>query len=709
MIGINGIINYSTARIDGKIFVDNQQDIVDIQQRITDINYDGITDTTIINNNLEVLGNYHSVNGNINLDNGSLNITNGAVNVTSLGLTGNLLLYDKSSPIKYPYTFKTVGKNLELHYNDGTDYKIYQVSFDSLSNPQIEWFYNNFFNSNSLFYQNVFIDNNKKIYLGDLTGSTAGSISYNTTSQYLSILSGLNGGSMRLQTNDSLGTAYIIDITSSLVSIPQPLNLSSLLTSTGITNNGNYTSPTGNIELTSGALTVAGKTILGNGALIAPTSTVSTRDFNVVSTGGGIKLARADGVNAPFIEMDNWNTNYTLLNNRCGIFGGTSTDERMIFRFRNTDFDVLTLRRATTNISNNVDIAGNLNVTGSLTAGGLSFTNLTVTGTTTTGNLVVNTAINGNASNQLPINCDVAIGDNYGILQNSTNTTINNFCRSLISSGLGQSSQAGLQIKDTANNKNLYILPNASLGAYNSTTNTNDVTLVAASGTAGSTYMNLTVWSTTATGIRIEPTRTTISSARINYEDGTIGYSAGDRFSMGIVEDMNFLKNISTCKSATFDIQSVAASLSTQATNRVQMGIVSVYRGEIYTGIFFYASAAGITFRCAMYDIGANGSRLNHRTTNYTSIAGINFCPFDATNQIAATKYVCIMLVPTNTTHSTYIYSATNINWGNTAAANTINLVGCYYSGFSAASGFPATFTGITPTAFGSKFFMGVY
>lgn len=689
-----------------------------------------------VGNNIEVIGDYHSTNGDITLDNGSLTLTNGSFNTSSLGLTGDLLLYDKSTPTKYPYRFTTVGKNLRLQYENTITPKIYlDCSFNATGGAQL-WFPNQTYHKFSSYFENdIYLNNLQNLYLGAFGTGSPASIVQDDTNRRLTLRAGGVGGNtnISLQTNDSGGTPYIITINPTTVSIPQILNLgggaypnvkTTLDTLTNATTGLTYDSITdtstldgsfnivGNLDVTtnisnSGNFTSLGVTKIGNGSLVAPSGVVN-RTFNVVSGEGGIKLARASASAGPFIEIDSVTADFQTVNNRVFIGGNTPTDERfrIMFRLGAGDQETFVTRRTGTSISTPLTISGNTGITGDLSVSGALTTGSYNPTSITTNTLVVNTAVNGNVSGQFPVNCDIAIANNFAILQNSTNTTVNNICRTIIASGLGQSANAGLQIRDTANNKNLYILPNATSGAYNGTTVTNDITLVAASGTVNSSYMNLTTWSTTNTGVRIAPDRTTVSAARIIYQDGTTGLSAGDRYAMSVVEDMNFLKGQTGCRTATFDIQSVAASTSTQAANLVQMGIVSVYFGEIYTGIFFYAGAAGITFRCALYDVGSAGARLAQRTTNFTSVVGINFCPFDTTVSIGATKYVCVMLVPTNTTHATYIYGGTNMNWGNTASAGNINLVACYYTGF--AGTFPANFAA-TPTAFGSKFFLGLY
>jgi hypothetical protein len=93
---------------------------------------------------------------------------------------------------------------------------------------------------------------------------------------------------------------------------------------------------------------------------LAQTTTLATRDLNVVGGAGGIRLCRADPANAGFIELINCDVTGTTVNNTITIAGGTASDNRYRILFRNpTDFEVMAIRRTQSNFYTPLDVSGN--------------------------------------------------------------------------------------------------------------------------------------------------------------------------------------------------------------------------------------------------------------------------------------------------------------------------------------------------------------
>lgn len=69
MLSINGTTNYSTARIDGVIFTDTSAEIEKIKEDITGITYNDVTDTTNIDNNVNITNDL-IVGGDLSIPNG---------------------------------------------------------------------------------------------------------------------------------------------------------------------------------------------------------------------------------------------------------------------------------------------------------------------------------------------------------------------------------------------------------------------------------------------------------------------------------------------------------------------------------------------------------------------------------------------------------------------------------------------------------------
>lgn len=294
---------------------------------------------------------------------------------------------------------------------------------------------------------------------------------------------------------------------------------------------------------------------------------------------------------------------------------------------------------------------------------------------------------------------------------------------------------------------------------YNSLVQTGDITMIAQSSTgANNSVLTICPWSSNGIGIRMTGTTMTIggntdftSNSNVTQSgsgiisqsgtgtnalkstdftgnvtiSGTLDYSGEPKAyfpTMNISEDLSFLGSsrsevMPKCMNCDLATSNVYSSTS-QARNLVMMGIVKVFKGTTYTGVVgFYSGnpipgGANPTVRVALYNVGTSPSKLAENTTAQTITGGgvgvtIKSIPFASTWTADATKWVCVMAVSTNQDIQTAKFDLSSPNWTYTSGgAGKIDLVACYYTGF--AGTFPTTFTA-TPTAYGSKYILGLY
>jgi hypothetical protein len=189
---------------------------------------------------------------------------------------------------------------------------------------------------------------------------------------------------------------------------------------------------------------------------------------------------------------------------------------------------VYTSGNDTTTINNNVSITGNLlvqgmNIKAEIDALETSFTTGTLTSTNlTTGTLNVTNQINMTSPTRQFRNinnigyanfCDIGaatdinslsigIGENNAYYNNIRNGGVHQFL--------------GINSNGTNNSNRLIILPDAGNGSYNPTTQNNDITLISVGSAINTRNLNLISHSSTANGVRIEPTKTTMSGGNNN-------------------------------------------------------------------------------------------------------------------------------------------------------------------------------------------------
>jgi len=175
----------------------------------------------------------------------------------------------------------------------------------------------------------------------------------------------------------------------------------------------------------------------------------------------------------------------------------------------------------TTTFNNNVSITGNLivqgtNIKAEIDALETSFTTGTLNTTTlTAGTLNITNQINMTNPTRVyrSINnigyanfCDMDAGTDINAFSIG-NAGSYTYFNSMKNNGIFQFSS--LDISGNTTDNKLFLLPNVlGNGSYNPTTKADDILLLGIGGSIGTQNLNLSVWSDTATGVRIEPTKT---------------------------------------------------------------------------------------------------------------------------------------------------------------------------------------------------------
>jgi hypothetical protein len=212
-------------------------------------------------------------------------------------------------------------------------------------------------------------------------------------------------------------------------------------------------------------------------------------------------------------------------------------------------------------------------------------------------------------------------------------------------------------------------------------------------------------------------TNTLTVNDKIIHKDGTETHSRHGWYPMDIHDEMTFYTNFLTKpKTSSYNASAVTNTNRTLNQNTVFMMLVKLIKGETYTGVVWYSplGAANKTMYCALYEAGdgnPNPDRLARSTTGQTPNGGLPYFKsinFDTPYTSPETKYACVMLVCSNSTWTVWTYDNGDTNYGRTALANNITLSTSYYTGFTTAGNFPATFSG-TPVANTWKVWMGLF
>jgi hypothetical protein len=223
--------------------------------------------------------------------------------------------------------------------------------------------------------------------------------------------------------------------------------------------------------------------------------------------------------------------------------------------------------------------------------------------------------------------------------------------------------------------------------------------------------------STGSVSINTITTSTLNVNNKIVHKDGTETHSRHGWYAMDIHDEMTFYTNILTKpKTSSYNASVVTSTNRTLNQNAVFMMLVKLIQGETYSGVVWYnpLGQSNRTMYCALYEAGdgnPNPDRLARSTTGQTPNAGLPYfksIAFDTPYTATATGFACAFLVCSNNTWTAWTYDNGDTNYGRTALADNLTLSSSYYTGFSPATNFPATFSG-TPIANTWKVWMGLY
>lgn len=205
----------------------------------------------------------------------------------------------------------------------------------------------------------------------------------------------------------------------------------------------------------------------------------------------------------------------------------------------------------TTTVSNNVNITGNLvvqnmNVKSKIDALDTSLTTVTLNATTINGSILNASTLN--VSNQINMTNPTRTSRNIngiGFLRFVDYSSISNTnVLSIGQDGIhtyfnnaavanGQYQFLGTNANGVNNTKRLIISPDSHDNRYNTTTELNDVVVAGVGAGVNDTTLNLVSNSTTANGVRIQPTRTTVTGGNNNmYVDNSQGIVMNGNVSM---------------------------------------------------------------------------------------------------------------------------------------------------------------------------------
>lgn len=311
--------------------------ISSINTTLTGISYDSLTDTTTIDNNVTI------PNGDLTLGTGNLIINNNFI-ATDIEVSNSLVC----------------DPNVDLTFSSGSGI-INQIIPSSSGTNKLK-------NTNIIGLLDVSGNIN---FTGTLTQNgnpyvaNAGTIaitSDNTSGNYyIPFTKTTASSSNSLFIDDTTDPLTYNPSTGGLAVGPITMNSNADLTLQGtgriVQGASGGTNSLTSAELSSTAK-IVGTTTIGSNAL---TTTFNTRAFNVLDSGGGIRLGRL-GTNAAFIELMNFTADGLTENRNATISGSTSTEDRFRFFFRTPapDLDVMLLRRTQANIYTPLDVSGNI-------------------------------------------------------------------------------------------------------------------------------------------------------------------------------------------------------------------------------------------------------------------------------------------------------------------------------------------------------------
>ena len=209
-------------------------------------------------------------------------------------LYSDLLIYDKSSPTKFPYRFTTTGSSLFFSYDSTTPRALFDVSLNTISGfPEL-----NMRRIMNL-YNNFQLQNNLEFRLGTIGGSTYATMKYQESTRNLSLVAGIGAGAVDSQfnitTNTIAGSPFVLQFTPTQLTVPNNIDI----VGTGLCRGVFFKGITGigGALLNSGLISEVNNTILTYG--INCTQLTTPRDNTV--PGGFFRLdTRLSGSNTFF-------------------------------------------------------------------------------------------------------------------------------------------------------------------------------------------------------------------------------------------------------------------------------------------------------------------------------------------------------------------------------------------------------------------------
>ena len=726
--GIDGTIIYSNANIEGTVAVDQSQAIADIQQRITDITYDAGTDTTNIDNNV-------NITGTTNLQ-------------SNLQLQSNLLIYDKSTPTAYPYRFSTTGSTLFFAYDGPTSRALFDVSLNTVSGfPEL--------NMRRIWnlYNNFQLQNNLEFRLGTIGGSTYAFMKYTESTRQLSLVAGQGGGlvdsTFIITTNTASGSPFVLAFNPTQLTVPKNIEVI-----------GNYTSTSGNFTLTNGRLRIqqatdipslsmyaGGSVAFGNRVADYVSQIGGLRTFNVIGDQGVLRVARYSDTGQASLELMNLHPTTGVLRNTVLLNGGAPSREQFSILMRTpTDLNVFLITRTFSEmyvpfslLSNNFSqtLTGIISQSGSGVNLMKAITMQVDNNFLQSGTGIISqsgSGVNLLKATTLNVNTDLNLSGTGKIVQ-SAGASINLLNQSTFSGtvdtniySLTQSTGSIIQSSNTGGNQ----LKNSTfIGQVNTTTNNiTQTTGIISQSTAGGTNqlvattfigaVGTTTNNITQTSGRITQTGSTAntlggitmnSSSVLTFQDSTVQRS---KFTEDILNDceLHSLESGRTILGATYSVLTTASTYTSIASGFHYYTPIQVISGVSYTGIGISTGTAG-TYEVGLYNSGLTPARLAGSlptATNANVMTYINFIGGAWTNTGATRIVYIVYRTTTSSPAQTILYSgALNfINFGfNTMTNSTLNKRGQYATiAGSFADPLPA---GITMTAQGSMLYAVLY
>lgn len=232
-------------------------------------------------------------------------------------LYSDLLIYDKSSPTKFPYRFTTTGTSLFFSYDGTTPRALFDISLNTVSGfPEL-----NMRRIMNL-YNNFQLNNNLEFRLGTFGGSTYAFMKYTESTRNLSLVAGQGGGTVdsqfNLTTNTAAGSPFVLSFTPTQLTVPNNIDV----VGTGLCRGVFFKGITG-----------VGGALLNSGLISEVNNTILTYGINVSQ----LTTPRDNTVPGGFFRLDTRlsgsNTFFQIRQIRAG-----ETTENIVFSTHNSTF-----------------------------------------------------------------------------------------------------------------------------------------------------------------------------------------------------------------------------------------------------------------------------------------------------------------------------------------------------------------------------------